>query len=69
MQLVNDLPYTGVDVWAAVTDCGNAMERGRSAEDFNEDCASDAFSIVSDLVNLVTDFLVVLIACPEEQPP
>eukprot|EP00435_Cladocopium_sp_Y103_P056401 s320_g19.t1 len=63
-QLANDLPYTGVDIWGAVLDCGSTM--GRTLEDWDEDCAADAFSIISDVVNLATDFLVILAACKEK---
>lgn len=65
VQLANDLPYTGIDIWGAVLDCGTRMDTG---EEFDEDCTSDVFSIVSDIVNLVTDFLVILAACKEDFP-
>ena len=66
MQLANDLPYTGVDIWGAVLDCGSRF--GRNVADYDEDCAADAFSIISDVVNLATDFLVILAACKDKFP-
>jgi hypothetical protein len=66
MQLANDLPYTGVDIWGAVLNCGSRF--GRNIADYNEDCAADAFSIISDVVNLATDFLVILAACKDKFP-
>ena len=62
MQLANDLPYTGIDIWGALKDCGNVNDR--TTLDFDEDCASASFSVISDVINLATDFLVVLVACP-----
>ena len=64
MQLANDLPYTGVDIWGAVLDCGS--QNGRTFSDYDEDCAADGFSIISDVVNLATDFLVILAACKDK---
>ncbi|CAL1158533.1 unnamed protein product [Cladocopium goreaui] len=66
MQLANDLPYTGVDIWGAVLNCGSRF--GRNIADYNEDCAADAFGIISDVVNLATDFLVILAACKDKFP-
>lgn len=61
VQLANDLPYTGIDIWGAVKDCGTLTNR--TLQQWNEDCAADAFSVISDIINLVTDFLVVYAAC------
>ena len=66
VQLANDLPYTGVDIWGAVMDCGTLTNR--TLQQWNEDCAADAFSVISDIINLVTDFLVVYAACRGEFP-
>ena len=48
-QLANDLPYAGVDIWAAVQDCGQGTKE-RSRDDFDEDCTADSLSIISDLI-------------------
>jgi len=77
MQVINDLPYNGVDIWAVTEDCTKAKIKERISEkdpDFQfknknlqeteEACIGGGLAIVSNIVNLATDVAVILSICP-----
>mmetsp|Transcript_3436 Transcript_3436/g.6029 ORF Transcript_3436/g.6029 Transcript_3436/m.6029 type:complete len:121 (-) Transcript_3436:310-672(-) len=68
MQIINDFPYTGIDIWATVRDCEElTWKEGEAYNTTLEDCAADILAVFADFVNLATDLAVILATCPEEK--
>ena len=75
MQIVNDFPFLGIDVWSATMDCKKAATVNKLNKDYGlfqgdmpestvKACTSDSLGIIGSFVNLATDIAVLISVCP-----